>query len=93
MPDYDAQLLESVAVRRRGSAMPRCPGRFEPRRSLDQNLGKAFIGLVVAAAASAGVVGWSFIQEQWTEQGRRPPDRSCRRGEVRTMPSYSPAGR
>ena len=72
MRDYDTQLLESVAVRRRRLRDAALFGSMRTRRSLDQNLGKAFIGLVVAAAVSAGVVGWSFIQEQRTEQGSAP---------------------
>jgi uncharacterized protein HemX len=69
MRDYDTQLLESVAVRRRRLRDAVLFGSMRSRRSLDQNLTKAFIGLVLAAAIGAGAVGWSFVQEQRTETG------------------------
>jgi hypothetical protein len=80
MRDYDTQMLESVAVRRRRLRDALLFGSMRARRSLDQNLVKAFIGLVVAAAVGAGVVGWSFLQEQRAAEQGAPLNSLSSRG-------------
>jgi uncharacterized protein HemX len=67
--DYDSQLLESVAVRRRRLRDALLFGSQRVRRSLDENLGKIFGGIALAAVLCAGCVGWSFIQHQMDEEG------------------------
>ncbi|WP_153540799.1 hypothetical protein [Streptomyces sp. RB17] len=59
--DYDSQLLESVAVRRRRLRDAVLFGAQRQRRTVDERLGKAFAGVVIAAVACAGCVGWSFV--------------------------------
>ncbi|MFI9806670.1 hypothetical protein ACIHEJ_20310 [Streptomyces sp. NPDC052301] len=59
--DYDSQLLESVSVRRRRLRDALLFGAQRQRRTLDERLGKAFAGIVLAAVACAGCVGWSFL--------------------------------
>ncbi|WP_244189406.1 hypothetical protein [Streptomyces incarnatus] len=59
--DYDSQLLESVAVRRRRLRDAVLFGAQRQRRTVDERLGKAFAGVVIAAVVCAGCVGWSFI--------------------------------
>ncbi|MEO3751582.1 hypothetical protein [Streptomyces sp. B6B3] len=67
--DYDSQLLESVAVRRRRLRDALLFGSQRMRRSLDENLGKIFGGIALAAVVCAGCVGWSFISQQMREEG------------------------
>ncbi|WP_431781547.1 hypothetical protein [Streptomyces chumphonensis] len=62
--DYDSQLLESVAVRRRRLRDALLFGSQRMRRTLDENLGKMFGGIALAAVVCAGCVGWSFISER-----------------------------
>jgi len=62
--DYDTQLLESVAVRRRRLRDGLLFGALRARRTLDENLVEAFVGLVIAGVLCAGCVGWSFIKQQ-----------------------------
>ena len=59
--DYDSQLLESVAVRRRRLRDAVLFGGQRQRRTVDERLGKAFAGVVIAAVVCAGCVGWSFV--------------------------------
>ncbi|MFF8972493.1 hypothetical protein [Streptomyces sp. NPDC014995] len=59
--DYDNQLLESVAVRRRRLRDALLFGAQRQRRSVDERIGKAFAGVVIAAVVCAGCVGWSFV--------------------------------
>lgn len=66
--DYDSQLLESVAVRRKRLREAVLFGPQRTRRRLDENLGKIIAGLVVSAVACAGSVGWSFLQYQLGNQ-------------------------
>lgn len=66
--DYDNQLLESVAVRRRlRDALLFGPQR--QRRTLDERWGKVFVGVVIAAVLCAGCVGWSFISHRVMKEG------------------------
>ncbi|MEV5988078.1 hypothetical protein AB0L85_24180 [Streptomyces sp. NPDC052051] len=62
--DYDSQLLESVAVRRRRLRDAVLFGAQRQRRSVDERLGKAFAGVVIAAVLCAGCVGWSFVSHR-----------------------------
>ncbi|MFF3337850.1 hypothetical protein [Streptomyces flavidovirens] len=62
--DYDSQLLESVSVRRRRLRDALLFGAQRQRRSVDERLGKALAGIVIAAVLCAGCVGWSFISHR-----------------------------
>ncbi|MEU9925766.1 hypothetical protein AB0H51_31555 [Streptomyces griseoluteus] len=62
--DYDSQLLESVAVRRRRLRDAVLFGGLRQRRTVDERLGKVFAGLVIGAVLCAGCVGWSFISHR-----------------------------
>ncbi|MUL43272.1 DUF4237 domain-containing protein [Streptomonospora sp. PA3] len=66
--DYDSQLLESVAVRRKRLREAVLFGPQRTRRLLDENIGKIITGLVISAVACAGSVGWSFLQSQLSSQ-------------------------
>ncbi|MDT0304231.1 TNT domain-containing protein [Streptomonospora wellingtoniae] len=66
--DYDSQLLESVAVRRKRLREAVLFGPQRTRRRLDENIAKIIAGLVVSAVACAGSVGWSFLQNQLSSQ-------------------------
>ncbi|MCP2337573.1 TNT domain-containing protein [Actinomadura rupiterrae] len=82
--DYDTQLLESVAVRRRRLRDAVMFGPERARRTFDESLVKVVAGLCVAAVLCAGLVGWSFLrsklasqkkQQQQAEQAQSaPPD-------------------
>nr|WP_202426465.1 hypothetical protein [Streptomyces sp. HUCO-GS316] len=39
-------------------------GAQRQRRSVDERIGKAFAGLVIAAVVCAGCVGWSFVSHR-----------------------------
>ena len=62
--DFDAQLLESVAVRRRRLRDAVLWGSLRTRRSAPEIVSRLIVGAVVAAVLCAGCVGWSFLQEQ-----------------------------
>ncbi|MFK4109008.1 hypothetical protein [Streptomyces sp. NPDC002176] len=62
--DYDSQLLESVAVRRRRLRDAVLFGGQRQRRTVDERLGKVFAGLVIGAVLCAGCVGWSFVSHR-----------------------------
>ncbi|MFF4096588.1 hypothetical protein ACFYYY_22790 [Streptomyces sp. NPDC001834] len=66
--DYDSQLLESVAVRRRRIRDALLFGAQRARRTADERLGKVFAGIAIAAVLCAGCVGWSFLQHTLTQQ-------------------------
>ncbi|MEU6056679.1 hypothetical protein [Streptomyces sp. NPDC047097] len=66
--DYDSQLLESVAVRRRRMRDALLFGAQRARRTADERLGKVFAGIAIAAVLCAGCVGWSFLQHTLAEQ-------------------------
>ncbi|MFH8340540.1 hypothetical protein [Streptomyces sp. AM6-12] len=66
--DYDSQLLESVAVRRRRLRDALLFGAQRARRSTDERLGKVFAGIALAAVLCAGCVGWSFLQATLAKQ-------------------------
>jgi uncharacterized protein HemX len=67
--DYDAQLLESVAVRRQRLADALLHGSLRARRKAsNNNLRRAAAGAVLAAVLCAGCIGWSFLQDQLDQQ-------------------------
>lgn len=67
--DYDSQLLESVAVRRRRLRDALLFGSERMRRTHDENLGKTFGSIALAAVLCAGCVGWSFISDRMADGG------------------------
>jgi hypothetical protein len=66
--ELDAQLLESVAVRRGRLREALVWGRERRVRAAVDNLKRLAVGVVVAAVASAGCVGWSFVQDLLAQQ-------------------------
>ncbi|HSA52032.1 MAG TPA: hypothetical protein VLH10_18240 [Yinghuangia sp.] len=70
--DYDSQLLESVAVRRRRLRDALLFGSQRIRRSLEEGLGRVFGGIALATVLCAGCVGWSFIAEQRAKDDKSP---------------------
>ncbi|WP_217251612.1 hypothetical protein [Streptomyces sp. AC602_WCS936] len=62
--DYDSQLLESVSVRRRRLRDALLFGVERQRRAVDERVGKAVAGMVIAAVLCAGCVGWSFVSHR-----------------------------
>lgn len=74
--EYDTQLLESVAVRRRRLRDALLYGSLRHRRTLDENYAKTFVGLLIAAVLCAGSVGWSFVQHQRALQQRQQQQQS-----------------
>ncbi|MDA0565008.1 TNT domain-containing protein [Streptomonospora sp. S1-112] len=77
--DYDSQLLESVAVRRKRLREAVLFGPQRTRRRLDENVGKILIGLALSAVMCAGSIGWSFLQNQLAtqEQAQREQDQAA----------------
>lgn len=66
--EYDAQLLESVAVRRNRMREALLWGRERRARATMDNLKRLALSVVLAAVACAGCVGWSFLQNVLAEQ-------------------------
>lgn len=83
--DYDAQLLESVGVRRRRLRDALLRGALQARRPTTDNVRGAVAGVVVAAALCAGCVGWSFLRHQLAVQQSQQ-----RGGTPAVAPSPSP---
>ncbi|MBX9388426.1 TNT domain-containing protein [Streptomonospora nanhaiensis] len=77
--DYDSQLLESVAVRRKRLREAVLFGPQRTRRRLDENVAKILIGLALSAVMCAGSIGWSFLQNQLAsqEQAQREQDQAA----------------
>ncbi len=71
--DFDSQLLESVAVRRRRLRDALLHGSLRTRRSTEENFGKIFAGLALAAVLCAGCVGWSFISHRMAQRAPSGP--------------------
>lgn len=69
--DFDAQLLESVAVRRRRLRDALSWGSLRTRRAASNLLMRLVIGAAVAAVICAGCVGWSFLQHQLSKHDNR----------------------
>lgn len=66
--EYDAQLLESFAVRRNRMRESLLWGRERRARATVDNVRRFGIGLVIAAVACAGCVGWSLLQNVLAQQ-------------------------
>lgn len=89
--DLDAQLLESVTVRRARLRDALLWGRLRSRRAISDNLARVLIGAVVAAVLSAGCVGWSFLQDALAKQAAQQRRSSTPVTPAATRPSR-PAG-
>lgn len=61
--DLDAQLLESVTVRRTRLRDALLRGRLRGRRTASENVTRVLVGAVLASLLSAGCVGWSYLQD------------------------------
>ncbi|WP_432139911.1 MULTISPECIES: hypothetical protein [unclassified Streptomyces] len=85
--DYDSQLLESVAVRRRRMRDALLFGAQRGRRTLDERLGKMFAGIAIAAVLCAGCVGWSFLQATLAKQKAEKEKQQQRQEQL-----YNPTG-
>jgi hypothetical protein len=70
--DLDAQLLESVAVRRGRLREALLWGRDRRVRATGDNLRRLAAGVVLAAVVAAGCVGWSFVTHVLIAQTRTP---------------------
>lgn len=77
--DFDAQLLESVAVRRRRLRDALLWGSLRTRRSAPEIVTRLIVGAVVAAVLCAGCVGWSFLQEQLAKRAQQQQQQQVRR--------------
>ncbi|GAA4943688.1 hypothetical protein [Actinoplanes utahensis] len=78
--EYDTQLIESVAVRRARMRELLLWGRDRRARATGDGLRWLRIGVVLAAIACAGCVGWSFLQSVLADQ------RASRPGPVNSAP-------
>jgi uncharacterized protein HemX len=85
--DYDSQLLESVAVRRRRMRDALLFGTQRGRRTADERFGKVFAGIAIAAVLCAGCVGWSFLQATLDKQ-----EAEQKKQEQQQEQLYSPSG-
>ena len=77
--EYDTQLIESVAVRRARMRELLLWGRDRRARATGDGLRWLRLGVVLAAIACAGCVGWSFLQSVLADQ------RAARPGPVPTV--------
>ncbi len=66
--EYDAQLLESVVVRRARLREAFLWGQSRRQLATVDNLKRFAISVVVAAVLCAGCVGWSFLQGMLAER-------------------------
>ncbi|MFT2017279.1 hypothetical protein ACMA1D_15755 [Streptomyces sp. 796.1] len=89
--DYDSQLLESVSVRRRRMRDALLFGGERRRRSIDERVGKAFAGMVIAAVVCAGCVGWSFVSHRIVDRDPGQPARTVPSPASTTAPAGSSA--
>ncbi|MFN2494735.1 MAG: hypothetical protein ABR608_02335 [Pseudonocardiaceae bacterium] len=69
--EYDAALLESVAVRRGRLRESLLWGRERRARATMDNIKRLGLSVVLAAVACAGCVGWSFLQDVLAHQQQR----------------------
>ena len=88
--DYDSQLLESVAVRRRRMRDALLFGAQRGRRTADERLGKMFAGIAIAAVLCAGCVGWSFLQATLAKQNAQQKQEQQQQQQQEQM--YNPSG-
>jgi hypothetical protein len=70
--DHDRQLLESVSVRRRRLRDAVLFGTGSTRRTFHDQLARAVTGVVLAAVAAAGCVGWAYLQHRLIPQQNQP---------------------
>ncbi|MGW2643310.1 hypothetical protein ACWC2T_00035 [Streptomyces sp. NPDC001393] len=89
--DYDSQLLESVAVRRRRLRDALLFGAQRARRSADERLGKVFAGIAIAAVLCAGCVGWSFLQHTLAKQKQQQQQQQQQYSIPSAQPSSAPS--
>ncbi|MFF3247451.1 hypothetical protein ACFYWY_27870 [Streptomyces sp. NPDC002870] len=87
--DYDSQLLESVAVRRRRMRDALLFGAQRARRTADERLGKVFAGIAIAAVLCAGCVGWSFLQHTLDKQKAEQQKQQQRQEQQYEQPAKS----
>jgi len=66
--EYDAQLIESVGVRRARMRDLLLWGKDRRARATGDGLKWLRIGMILAAVACAVCVGWSFVQNMIAEQ-------------------------
>lgn len=66
--EYDSQLLESVAVRRRRLRDTLLWGGARQKQSTSDNVGRFVVSCVLAAVCCAGCVGWAFLHHVLQEQ-------------------------
>ncbi len=69
--EFDVQLLESVAVRRRRLRDALLWGSLRTRRSVPEVLTRLVAGAVVAAVLCAGCVGWSFLMDKLAQRAEQ----------------------
>jgi hypothetical protein len=81
--DLDAQLLESVRVRRLRLGDAFVHGSLAARRTLNNNARRLLVGLMVAAIACAGCAGTSFVREHLHSSAAAPTP---------TPPRHTPDG-
>lgn len=74
--DYDAQLLESVVVRRRRLRDALMFGPQRSRREFSESITRIAVGLCVAAVLCAGLVGVSFLRSTLDKKEREQEQRS-----------------
>jgi hypothetical protein len=89
---YDTQLIESVAVRRRRLREAWLFGSARSRNTLDEGVTKLFASAAIAAVVCAGCVGYSFIQKGKGSGGPVEPSASVS-GPATPLPSGTPSGR
>jgi uncharacterized protein HemX len=91
--DYDSQLLESVAVRRRRMRDALLFGAQRGRRTADERFGKMFAGIAIAAVLCAGCIGWSFLQSTLAKQKAEEEKQQQQQEQLyNPTPSDSPSG-
>jgi uncharacterized protein HemX len=84
--DYDTQLLESVAVRRRRLRDAILLGAVHARRTINDNLRRAAVGVLIAAVLCAGCVGWSFLADQLAQRQQEAQQRQAELGRAGVGP-------
>jgi hypothetical protein len=89
---YDSQLIESVAVRRRRLREAWLFGAARSRKTLDEGITKLFASVAVAAVICAGCVGYSFIQDSRGKGPSNGPVAPSPSSTVSGDPSSSPTG-
>ena len=89
---YDTQLIESVAVRRRRLREAWLFGSARSRNTLDEGVSKLFASAAIAAVVCAGCVGYSFVQGQRGKGPGGPVEPSTSvSGPATPLPSGTPS--